>query len=99
MKIIYEYTNVSQSDRLEAFVQEKLDNLAKKYTFIIRGDVFLKKENKSDDTGHVCGIRVSAPGPRLYASSDEKSFEEAISKSVRDLSDQLERTKSKMKSY
>ncbi len=99
MKTIFEYANVSQSDRLESYAQEKLDHLATKYSFIIRGDVFLKKENRSDDTGHVCGIRLSAPGPRLYASSDEKNFEESIAETVRDLEDQLQKRKDKMKTY
>ncbi len=99
MRTVFEYTNVSQSDRLESHAQEKLQNLATKYPFLIRGDIFLKKENRSDDTGHICGIRLSAPGPRLYASSDEKSFEEAIAETVRDLGDQLEKRKDKMKTY
>ncbi|GGX33449.1 HPF/RaiA family ribosome-associated protein [Aquimarina muelleri] len=99
MNIIFEYTNISASDRLESLAEEKLSNLNNKYPFLIRGDVFFKKENKSDDTGHICGIRLSAPGPRLYASSDEKSFEEAINETIRDLNDQLEKRKEKMKTY
>ncbi|TSE09128.1 HPF/RaiA family ribosome-associated protein [Aquimarina algiphila] len=99
MKTVFEYTNVSASNRLESFTEEKLSNLANKYPFIIRGDIFFKKENRSDETGHVCGIRLSAPGPRLFASSDEKSFEEAIAETIRDLNDQLERRKDKMSTY
>ncbi len=99
MNTIFEYTNISASDRLESLTQEKLSNLSTKYPFVIRGDVFFKKENKSDDTGHICGIRLSAPGPRLYASSDEKNFEEAINKTIRDLNDQLEKRKEQMKTY
>lgn len=99
MKTVFEYANVSASDRLESLVQEKLDHLEDKFSFVIRGDVFFKKENRSDDSGHVCGIRLSAPGPRLYASSDENSFEEAIAETVRDLTDQLKKRKEKMKSY
>ncbi|AXT57153.1 30S ribosomal protein S30 [Aquimarina sp. AD1] len=99
MKTIFEYTNISKSDRLESFVQEKLNDLSTKYSFVIRGDIFFKKENKTDGTGHICGIRLSAPGPRLYASSDELNFEDAISKTISDLKDQLERRKEKMKTY
>ncbi len=99
MKTVFEYTNISASDRLESFAEEKLSNLFNKYPFVIRADIFFKKENKSDDTGHICGIRLSAPGPRLYASSDETNFEEAITETIRDLNDQLEKRKDKMKSY
>ena len=99
MKTVFEYTNVSASDRLESIAQEKLDYLEEKFDFVIRGDVFFKKENRSDDSGHICGIRLSAPGPRLYASSDENSFEEAIAETVRDLTDQLKKRKEKMKAH
>ena len=100
MEIIYEYVNVSASDRLESFAQEKLDQLVKKYDFVIRADVFLKKENTtSEENAHHCGIRLSAPGPRLYAKSDEGSFTEAIAETVRDLEDQLRKRKEKMKAY
>lgn len=99
MKTVFEYTNISASDRLESIAQEKLDYLEEKFDFVIRGDVFFKKENRSDDSGHICGIRLSAPGPRLYASSDENSFEEAIAETVRDLTDQLKKRKEKMKAH
>ncbi|SEL94796.1 putative sigma-54 modulation protein [Aquimarina amphilecti] len=99
MKTVFEYTNVSASNRLESFVEEKLTNLSNKYPFVIRGDVFFKKENKDDDTGHICGIRLSAPGPRLYASSEKTSFKEAITETIRDLNNQLEKRKDKMKTF
>ncbi|KAA1242134.1 HPF/RaiA family ribosome-associated protein [Aquimarina sp. RZ0] len=99
MKTVFEYTNVSASDRLESFLEEKLGNLSNKYPFVIRADIFFKKENRDDNSGHICGIRLSAPGPRLYASSDKVSFEEAITETIRDLNDQLERRKDKMKTY
>lgn len=100
MKIIFEYTNVSASDRLETLVREKLDHIETKYPFVLRGDVFFKKENTtSNEKGHHCGIRLSAPGPRLYAESDEASFVDAIAETVRDLDDQLRKRKEKMKTY
>lgn len=99
MNIVYEYANVSASDRLEDLVKEKLEHLKLKYDFLIRGDVFFKKENRSDNSGHICSIRVSLPGPRIHASSDENSFEEAIAETIRDLNDQLERRKDKMKTH
>ncbi len=100
MKTIFEYTNVSASPRLESLATEKLNGLETKYPFIIRGDIFLKKENTtSNEKGHHCGIRLSAPGPRLYAESSEASFTEAISETIRDLEDQLRKRKEKMKTF
>ena len=99
MNVIFEYHDVSASERLEALTVEKLNAIAKKYPFVIRGDVFFKKENTSDNSGHECGIRLSAPGPRIYATSRELSFEAAINETIRDLNDQLEKRKSKMQQH
>ena len=38
MEIIFEYVNVSASDRLESFTREKLDQLGTKYDFVHRAD-------------------------------------------------------------
>ena len=99
MNIIYEYVNITASEQLEKYIEEKLSNLSIKYPFVIRADIFLKKENRSDNSGQICDIRLSLKGPRLFASSDEESFEEAIAESIRDLNDQLEKRKDKMRNY
>ena len=99
MKIIYEYDNITASSRLEGIVEKKLNNLIVKYPFVIRGDVFFTKHNFQEDKDKGCGIRLSAPGPRIYASSTEDSFETAIKESIRELENQLERRKDKMTTY
>lgn len=99
MKIVFEYDNISASSSLETLVEKKLKNLIVKYPFVIRGNVFFKKENYQEEKDKGCGIRLSAPGPRIYASSTEDSFESAIRESIRDLENQLERRKDKMSNY
>ncbi|WP_299604512.1 HPF/RaiA family ribosome-associated protein [uncultured Aquimarina sp.] len=100
MKTIFEYTNISASDRLEMQVKDKLDMIEEKFPFVIRADIFFKKTNASNsEKAHHCGIRLSAPGPRIYASSDENNFIDAINETIRDLKDQLERRKEGMKAY
>ncbi|SNR15346.1 HPF/RaiA family ribosome-associated protein [Tenacibaculum jejuense] len=99
MNIVYEYVNVSASSRLENLIEEKLSGLQKRYPFLIRADVFLKKDNNDFEKNCHCGIRLSGPGPRTYASSDEKSFKESIHETIEDLKDILEKRKSKMKAY
>ncbi len=96
MQIIYEYHDVTASDRLEAISKEKLENLHKKFDFVHRADVFFKTENRSDDNEQICDIRLSMPGPRLFASTKAGTFEAAISETVRDLEDQLRKHKDKM---
>lgn len=93
MQIVFEYHNVSRSERLETIVMEKLEHLGQKCDFVHRDDVFLKTENRSDDEEQICDIRLSMPGPRIFASTNAKGFESAISETVRDLEDQLRKRK------
>ena len=91
MNINFEYDDVKASNRLEIMTAKKLEKLLDKFDFIVRSDVLFKKENTSSpDTGMICKIRLSAPGPR---------FEASIAASVEDLQRQLEKKKAKMKSH
>jgi len=96
MQIIYEYDDVTASERLEAIAKEKLENLHKKFDFVHRADVFFKTQNRTDDNEQICDIRLSMPGPRLFASTNAETFEAAIAETVRDLEDQLRKYKDKM---
>ncbi|MDT7830555.1 ribosome-associated translation inhibitor RaiA [Pricia sp. S334] len=100
MEINFEYDNVNASDRLEELATQKINKLVDKYDFMVRADVFFKTENtSSDDTGMICNIRVSAPGPRLFAEASHDSFEASIKEAVNDLDRQLKKKKEKMKSH
>ena len=100
MNINFEYDDVKASNRLEIMAAKKLEKLLDKFDFIVRADVFFKTENTSSpNTGLICNIRLSAPGPRLFAEGNSASFEASIAESVGDLERQLEKRKAKMKSY
>ncbi len=100
MNINFEYDGVKASNRLEIMAAERIDKLFDKYDFIIRADVFFKTENTSDpETGMICNIRLSIPGPRLFADSSTSSFEASIAKSTEDLDRQLQKRKAKMKAH
>ncbi|TMM57267.1 HPF/RaiA family ribosome-associated protein [Maribacter algarum] len=100
MNINFEYHSVKASNRLEIFAADKLEKLLNKYDFVVRADVFLKTENTSQpDTGMICGIRLSTPGPRLFAESSNGNFEASIAESVIELERQLHRRKAKMKTF
>ncbi|WP_419211471.1 ribosome hibernation-promoting factor, HPF/YfiA family [Maribacter sp. X9] len=100
MDIIYEYDNVSASKRLEGYVEDKLNKLHEKFSDIIRADVFFKEENtSSDQTGKICNIRLSLPGPRIFAEASNENYEDSINESVKELEGQLRKRKDKMKNY
>lgn len=100
MNINFEYDDVKASNRLEIMAAKKLEKLLDKFDFVVRADVFFKTENTSSpDTGMICNIRLSAPGPRLFAESSTSSFEASIAGTISDLDRQLQRRKAKMKTH
>ncbi len=100
MDINFEYHGAKASNRLEIMAAKKLSKLVDKYPFIIRADVFFKTENTSEyDTGLICNIRLSTPGPRLFAEASNASFEASIAEAISDLQRQLTKRKAKMKTY
>jgi putative sigma-54 modulation protein len=100
MDINFNYVHVSASERLEEFITKKLEKLENRYDWIVRGEVFFKKENTSSpDTGMICELKLSAPGQNIFASSNEKSFETAIANTIEDAKRQLQKKKEKMSSH
>ena len=100
MNINFEYHDVEASQRLEEFATEKIEKLYHKFEMIVRADVFFKTENtSSDETGMICNIRLSVPGPRLFAEASHDNFIDAISESGSDLEKQLSKKKGKMATY
>jgi ribosomal subunit interface protein len=84
---------------VEVLVEEKLAYLAGKYEWIINADVFFKKEKETHGKGHICEIKLSLPGPLVFASSDKDSFESAVAETVNDLDKQLRKRKDTMSKH
>ena len=100
MDINFEYHDVKASQRLEILAGGKVNKLLDKYDFIIRADIFFKSEKSSDhEKGKICNIRLSIPGPRLFAEASRSSFEAAIAEATEDLEIQLRKRKGKMRAH
>ncbi len=99
MEIIIQFVKMPTSEHMEAFVLKELKKLDKKYERIIKTDVFFKLEKDPKGKGKICDIQLSLPGPRIFASSNEESFEAATHETIRDLKKQLKKRKSEMKSF
>lgn len=98
--IIFEYNGVTKSEPLETHTREKIERIFNRYEFVVRADVFFKTENtSSDEIGMIAGIRLSAPGPRLFAESSKDEFQPAINECVNELLRQLEKRKASMQNY
>lgn len=100
MDINFNYVHVSASERLEQTATEKLEKLHERYNWIVRAEVFFKKENtSSDETGMITEIKISAPKENLFASSSEKNFEASLAKTTEDIKRQLQKKKEKMMTH
>ena len=99
MKVNIQFVQTAQRKWAEELVNQKLDDLGQKYDWIIGADVFFKEEKDTDGKGKICDIRLSLPGPRIFASSDEESFEASIAETTRDLEVQLKKRKAQMSTH
>ncbi|EZH74813.1 30S ribosomal protein S30 [Aquimarina atlantica] len=99
MQINIQFVQMPTSETMEGYVHEKLNKLFKKYDWIIKSDVFFKKENDPKGKGKICDVELSLPGPKIYATSNEKNFEFAFKETLSDLERQLKKRKQEMKPY
>ncbi len=93
MTVNFQYVGVDVSESLSAFTKEKLEKLFNRYEFLISAMVYFKQEGNNSDTGKICNIELSLPGPRIYATSDEHNFEVAVRETISDLERQLKKRK------
>lgn len=99
MKTIIQFVNMPTSESMETYTKEKLNVLEKKYEAIVGIQVFFKKEHDPKGQGNICEMEISIPGPRIFASSNEKNFELAVKNTISDLEKQLKKRKGNLKPY
>ncbi|MDO6596999.1 ribosome-associated translation inhibitor RaiA [Oceanihabitans sp. 2_MG-2023] len=93
MTINIQYVHMSTSETMNAYVTEKLEKLANKYEWIIKAEVHFEVEQNAKKNGKICKIELSAPGPRIFATSDEENYEDAVKNTIKDLEKQLKKRK------
>lgn len=99
MKTNTQFVQMAHSPSMQAFVEKKLEKLYTKYDWIIRTDVFFKQENDPTGKGKICSMELSVPGPKIFASSNESSYEYAVTETIKDLNVQLKKRKAIMAEY
>ena len=97
MQKTIQFVHTDTKKELHDLTIDKLDQLAEKYDWIIRADVFFKEEKDTTrGRGKICEIRLSVPGPRIYAESDKEGFEAALAETLSEIERQLKKHKAKM---
>ncbi|MBO3116005.1 ribosome-associated translation inhibitor RaiA [Winogradskyella sp. DF17] len=99
MTVNFQYVNTDVSEALSEFIQVKLDKLGEKFEFIISAQVYIKHNNNEHDAGKICNIELSLPGPRIFATSNERTYELAVNETIADLTRQLKKRKETYKTY
>ncbi|MFV0540515.1 MAG: ribosome hibernation-promoting factor, HPF/YfiA family [Aestuariibaculum sp.] len=99
MTVKFQYVGVDVSESLSAYTKEKLDKLSNKHEFLIGASVHFKKEGQDHENGKICNIELSLPGPRIFATSNEKNFELAVKETINDLERQIKKRKEVYKTY
>ena len=84
---------------LEKLASEKLYSLGRKFDWIINADIILKEIKDPKGKGHICEIKLSLPGPMIFASSNEEGLEAAIAETVRDLERQCKKRKGEFRPH
>lgn len=95
MAINIQYIKMPASDTMSEYVEKKLQKLAEKYEWLIRGEVIFKMENNVYGNANICEIELRLPGPKVFASSKEETFEAAAKETISDLEKQLKKRKGK----
>ena len=99
MTINFQYIQMPTSEAMNVLITNKLQKLGRKFDFIIRADVFFKLENDPSGRGKICEIRLSVPGPRIFAKTNEDDFEKAAASTIKELESQLEKRKNLFKKH
>src|SRR5690606_2923649 len=100
MKTNIQFVQMDTILNVEELLVKKLQKVFKKYDWIVGTDVFyIEEKDTNNGKRKICEIRLSVPGPRIFASSNEDSFEKATDKTVRDIEVLLKKRKATMKSH
>lgn len=82
------------SDRLAAFINKKIDRLARRFESITLFEVTLKVVKPETAMNKEASVRLTMPGaPEMYASKTASTFEEAIDGCLEALEKPLEKSK------
>jgi putative sigma-54 modulation protein len=99
MKITINYVDIEQDQRLNEFVQKKVNKLETFYDRIVEGEVYLKRDRNSPENGAIAEIKLFVPGDSLFAQENAKSLEAAIDACTEAMRKQVIRLKEKQNAH
>jgi putative sigma-54 modulation protein len=97
MKVNITSVHFKTDQKLEQYIQEKVEKLAGLYEGIIGMEVTLRVDKNEKEGNKVSEIRILIPGYDLFAKKQSKSFEQSTDQAVEALRKQLVKYKEKVK--
>lgn len=97
MKVNIKSTNISLPEEIMSFLDKKVKMLSRRYVEILGVEINFRVEKSSHNSNKICEMRLIISGYDLLASSQSKTFEEAISKTSEALERQIEKRKTVLK--
>ena len=93
MNITIHSLKFKASQKLNEFVEDKIQRLVKHLPHIIAAEVTMKLEQDHEQGNKIVDIRLDVPGHDLFASKQAKTFEEACLEACDALKNQIEKIK------
>ncbi len=90
---------MATSEAMNEYVKGKLQKLSRKYEWLIGAEVHFEVEHNAKQKGKICKMELSLPGPRIFASSNEDNYEDAVKNTIKDLEKQLKKRKNTFQTY
>ena len=99
MKVNTQSVNFVADQSLVDFVQKKMDRLDQFFDKVIRADVYLKVENKSEKDNKIFEAKITVPGDSYVVKKQCKSFEEGADLASQSLERLLKTRKEKLRAH
>lgn len=99
MTINIQYVHMATSEAMNEYVKGKLQKLSRKYEWLIGAEVHFEVEHNAKQKGKICKMELSLPGPRIFASSNEDNYEDAVKNTIKDLEKQLKKRKNTFQTH
>lgn len=97
MNITINSVHFKTDQKLESFIQTRVEKLSGLFDGILGSDVILRLENTENPENKIAEVKLLIRGNDLYARKQCKTFEEATDQAVEALRKQLERHKDKLR--
>ncbi|MDD2963312.1 MAG: ribosome-associated translation inhibitor RaiA [Bacteroidales bacterium] len=97
MNVTINSVHFKADQKLENFIQSKVEKLSGLFDGILGSDIMLKLENTENPENKIAEVKLLIRGNDLFARKQCKTFEEATDQAVEALKKQLEKHKVKLR--